>query len=97
MRSPQCTPMLILPCYHGDLVHKALHLCNVSHGLLGNSQTCTCMFLNSSPLGSHAVFSCQRDNVTSVTKGAKTTSVPFLKTILHCSAAVWMSWWNNRT
>lgn len=45
MRSPQCTPMLILPCYHGDLVHKALHLCNVSHGLLGNSQTCTCMFL----------------------------------------------------
>lgn len=45
MRSPQCTPMLILPCYHGDSVHKALHLCNISYGLFWNSQTCTCMFL----------------------------------------------------
>lgn len=37
--------MLILPCYHGDSVHKALHLCNISYGLFWNSQTCTCMFL----------------------------------------------------
>lgn len=44
MRSPQCKPMMISPCYHGDSVHNALRLCNISYGLFWKFQTCTCMF-----------------------------------------------------
>lgn len=64
MRAPQCTPMLILPCYHGDSVHKVLHLSAISHmgcfEILRHELVCSCAPLNYFPLGSRAAFGCQR-------------------------------------
>lgn len=78
MRSSQCTPMLILPCYHSNSVQACISaISHMSHfQILGHAHVCSCALLNSSPLGSPTSLAVNVDNVTGLTKGEKTTSVP---------------------